>query len=90
MDSAEQRVEEREKSDTLQPPAQDGDEIEDEKSSRDTGNVEGEELSLRDGQSGALRHLEEERPSEVETAGPVDPCKEKSQTGVVHPLVSWT
>ena len=86
MDSAEQEVaEQREKSDTLQPPAQDGDEIKDEKSSRETENVEGEELSLPDGQSGAL---EEEKPSEVETADPADPCKEKSQTGVVHPLVS--
>ena len=85
MDSAEQEVEKREKSDTLQPPAQDGDEIKDEKSSRETGNVKGEELSLPDGQSGAL---EEEKPSEVETAGPADPCKEKSQAGVVHPLVS--
>lgn len=85
MNSAEQEVEKREKSDTLQPPAKDGDEIKDEKSSRETENVEGEELSLPDGQSGAL---EEEKPSEVETAGPADPCKEKSQTGVVHPLVN--
>ena len=88
MNSAEQEVEKREKSDTLQPPAKDGDEIKDDKSSRETENVEGEELSLPDGQSGALRHLEEEKPSEVATAGPADPCKEKSQTGVVHPLVS--
>ena len=80
MDSAEQEVEEREESDTLQPLAQDEDEIKDEESSRETENVEGEELSLPNGQG--------ERPSEVETAGPADSCKKKSKTGVVHPLVS--
>lgn len=90
MDSAEQKVEEQEKLETLQPPTQDGHEIEDDKSGREVGNQEGEELSLRDEQSGALQRSEEERPSEVETAGPEDACKEKSQTGVVHPLVSWT
>lgn len=90
MDSAEQKVEEQEKLETLQPPTQDEDEIEDDKSGREVGNQEGEELSLRDEQSGALQRSKEERPSEVETAGPEDACKEKSQTGVVHPLVSWT
>lgn len=85
MDSAQQEVEEREESDTLQPLAQDEDEIKDEESSRETENVEGEELSLPNGQSEALQG---ERPSEVETAGPADSCKKKSKTGVVHPLVS--
>ena len=38
MDSAEQKVEEQEKLETLQPPAQDGDEIEDDKSGREAEN----------------------------------------------------